>query len=100
MTKNYRGNFKASARLNLGKDTSTITDALISHIRLSAMNLLAFAAMDKSTAKGRDDLMNMLASMDSLHKLTIKWDAKAGELYVGAEGTISIKLEGPKKRKK
>ena len=95
----YRGKWKGSALLELGKDTSTITKALISDLRLTSMNLLAYGAMDKAVAKDKDDLMNMLTSIESLDSFSIKYSRIDGTLKISVEGKIAIYLPKTTKKK-
>lgn len=96
----YRGQWKGSARLELGKDTSTITKALIADLRLTSMNLLAYGAMDKAVAKDKSDLMNMLSNIESLDSFSIKYSRIDATLSIKVEGKIAIYLPKKKRSKK
>jgi len=94
----YKGDWKGSARLVIGKDTSTITKALLNDLRFTSMNLLAFGAMDNSSRKNQHELMNMLSNIESLDNFEIKYSRMDAEIQIKVKGKIAVYL--PKQRKK
>lgn len=94
----FRSTWKGSALLELGKDTNTITKALIADLRLTSMNLLAYGAMDKCVAKDKQDLMNLLTNIETLDSFSIKYSRIDATLLIKVEGKIAVYL--PKNKTK
>lgn len=95
----YDGQWKGQTTLNLKKDTSVITESLLTQLRLVSMNLLASSAFDNSARKERHELLNMLSNIKRLDNFSIHYDSVEGKLTVKAEGKIVIYLPKTKKKK-